>query len=379
MSPRDQDLMERYIYAVTRRLPRAQREEIADELWELIGDMLEADPAAGMEGVLLELGDPAEFAGRYASPDQCLIGPAYFENYKWLLKVVLLCATIPVSLLSLASGVIEHWTDGFYQAIVRGLTDGITNAVTAGLTGFGAVTLVFAAVERYERRGREGERRWTPADLREEPSSARFREARQPSAGKFSASPPSWDPSGLSPVPDKKARISRGDSIASIVFIVIFCALLVFIPNLFFLVISREGIDGNWLLSSEIDRIPIFNLDEWGRILPFFVLSLGIGLADEVIRLVRGCYCRTVMVSSILCGGVQLVLSVWILKFLPLFNPELPERLAEARETLGDAAWVAGWNGELVTSFLLALIVLITLLEMGTTVYKTLRYAPKAA
>ena len=26
MSPRDQDLMERYIYAVTRRLPRAQRE-----------------------------------------------------------------------------------------------------------------------------------------------------------------------------------------------------------------------------------------------------------------------------------------------------------------------------------------------------------------
>ena len=45
MSPRDQDLMERYIYAVTRRLPRAQREEIADELRELIGDMLEADPA----------------------------------------------------------------------------------------------------------------------------------------------------------------------------------------------------------------------------------------------------------------------------------------------------------------------------------------------
>ena len=140
MSPRDQDLMERYIYAVTRRLPRAQREEIADELRELIGDMLEADPAAGMEGVLLELGDPAEFAGRYASPDQCLIGPAYFENYKWLLKVVLLCATIPVFVLSLASGVIEHWTDGFYQAIVRGLTDGITNAVSAGLTGFGAVT-----------------------------------------------------------------------------------------------------------------------------------------------------------------------------------------------------------------------------------------------
>ena len=85
------------------------------------------------------------------------------------------------------------------------------------------------------------------------------------------------------------------------------------------------------------------------------------------------------MVSGIICGAVQISQSVWLLKFLPLFNPELPERLAEARETLGEAAWVAGWNGELVTSFLLALIVLITLLEMGTTVYKTLRYAPKAA
>ena len=371
MSPKDQDLMERYIYAVTRRLPRAQREEIADELRELIGDMLEANPGIGMEGVLLELGDPAEFAGRYASPDQCLIGPAYFENYKWLLKVVLLCATIPVFLLSWGSGVIEHWQDGFYQALVRGLAGGITNAVSAGLTGFGAVTLVFAAVERYERRSRDGKRRWTPADLKEEPY--------QPAAGKFSASPPNWNPSGLSPVPDQKARISRGDSIVSIVFIVIFCALLIFIPDLFFLVISREGIGGNWLLSSEVDRIPIFNLAEWGRILPFFVFSLGIGLVDEVIRLVRGCYCRTVMVSGIICGAVQIVLSVWILKCLPLFNPELPERLSEAREALGDAAWMVGWNGDLVTSFLLALIILITLLEVGTTVYKTVRYAPKTA
>ena len=85
------------------------------------------------------------------------------------------------------------------------------------------------------------------------------------------------------------------------------------------------------------------------------------------------------MVSGIICGAVQIALSVWLLKFLPLFNPELPERLAEARETLGEAAWVAGWNGELVTSFLLALIVLMSLLEMGTTVCKALRYGPKAA
>lgn len=366
MSPRKQDLMERYIYAVVRRLPRAMREETGNELRELIGDMLDADPEAGMEGVLRQLGDPAEFARRYSPPGQYLIGPEYFENYKWLLKIVLLCAAVPVFLVSAASGAAESWPDGYYQALARGITGGIIDAVSAALSGFGAVTLLFAAAERYERlTGKK--KSWTPADLKEKPAGP----------GKFSAAPPSWHPASLSPVPDKNARISRGDSIVSIVFIVIFCALLIFVPDLFFLVVSREGVEGNWMLADQTARIPLFNLAQWGRILPVFVLILGIGLADEILRLVKGCYCRAVLVSNILCAAAQIALSVWLLKFLPLFNPGLPEQLAEANAALGDAAWLPNWNTDIVTSGLLTFIILLTLLEVGTTVYKTARYAPK--
>ena len=89
MNPVEQEWMERYVYAVTRRLPKSQRQEVARELEELIGDMLEDGDT--MESVLARLGDPAEFAKKYQDGARYLIGPAYFENYVWLLRIVLIC------------------------------------------------------------------------------------------------------------------------------------------------------------------------------------------------------------------------------------------------------------------------------------------------
>ena len=39
VNQQEQELMERYIYQVVRRLPKNQRKEVARELQELIGDM----------------------------------------------------------------------------------------------------------------------------------------------------------------------------------------------------------------------------------------------------------------------------------------------------------------------------------------------------
>ena len=57
MTTQEQEWMDRYIYEVTRRLPRKQRQDVALELRELIGDMLEDD--SSMERVLTRLGSPA--------------------------------------------------------------------------------------------------------------------------------------------------------------------------------------------------------------------------------------------------------------------------------------------------------------------------------
>lgn len=53
MTTQEQEWMDRYIYEVTRRLPRKQRQDVALELRELIGDMLEDD--SSMERVLTRL------------------------------------------------------------------------------------------------------------------------------------------------------------------------------------------------------------------------------------------------------------------------------------------------------------------------------------
>ena len=39
MTPNEKDYMDRYIYQVIRRLPKAQREEVRMELEELLSDM----------------------------------------------------------------------------------------------------------------------------------------------------------------------------------------------------------------------------------------------------------------------------------------------------------------------------------------------------
>ena len=77
----DNDLIERYLYAITRRLPAAQRADVADELRTLISDMIDercggiAPAPKDVRVVLTELGTPSEMVRKYTdSEGKCLIG-----------------------------------------------------------------------------------------------------------------------------------------------------------------------------------------------------------------------------------------------------------------------------------------------------------------
>ena len=357
MTPNEQDYMNRYIYQVIRRLPKAQREEVRMELEELIGDMY-ADKGS-MEEVLTELRDPAEFAKQYQSEQKYLIGPEYFDTYFWFVKVVLICAAVPILVISLINAIGEmpavttqNAAPVIIRAIVDGLISGISDAALSCMSAFGAVTLTFAVMERkkiqVEMKKAE---KWSVKSLSEERN--------MPA--------PKWTPKSLEPVPDKKAMISRSDSILGIVFIVIFSVLLIFAPN-FFAAIFTEG--------ETITIVPIFNLDQWGIVLPVFVISLLIGLIDEILRLIVGVYCKLVMVSNILCGAIQIVLSAVVLKVLPIWNPNFIPELEQALGNHVDSGAMdfSSWNPNMVSNGLLGFIVVITLAEIGVTIYKTLRY-----
>ena len=220
------------------------------------------------------------------------------------------------------------------------------------ISAFGAVTLTFAIMEwkKIQIEMKKAEK-WSVESLSEERKTPSSR----------------WTPKILEPVPDKKAIISRGDSIVGIVFIVIFSVLLIFAPH-FFAAILTEG--------EAITTVPVFNLEQWGIVLPVFVISLLIGLIDEILRLIIGVYCKLVMISNILCGVIQIVLSVIVLKVLPIWNPNFVLEIEQALGANADSSanFFTYWNADMVSNGLLAFIVVITLFEIGVTIYKTLRY-----
>lgn len=364
MSEKDKDLMERYIYEVVRRLPKEQREDIAMELRELIGDMMEErcsdadDLSDGQDGadtsvmqqILESLGDPAEFAKKYRDEGSYLIGPEYYDNYIWILKIVMVTA-VAVAIFSAAiDGIMESGMTSaiFGMWIGEALGGGIGGAISA----FGSVTLIFALLERHK----------VKVDLSNARGSWKVKNLEE-----GMASPKVWTPLELPPVPDKRAMISRSDCVVSIVFILLFCGFLALTPELFGILRFEDG--------QLLDSVCIFNLEQWSLILPVFICSLLVGMVDEIVKLVHGYYCKTVMYCSIACGIVQMVLAVVLMKVLPLWNPSFEEQLRAL-----DWSFLEGkepmvyWDPITGSNLILMIIIFITLVEMGVTVYKTWKY-----
>ena len=340
MTEADRELMKRYIYQVTRRLAKDQREETARELEELITDMAEQK---GMEEALKELGDPAVFAQKYREEPGWVIGPEYAEDYRWLLKIVLAAVALSVVVSGVVQGALQRDGAGI-------LTEAVSSAVTGALSAVGAVTVLFMILERRKIR----------VDFRKE-----FRMAEGNGAERRK-----WVPMLLPPVPDSRAEIKRSDEAVNLIFEALLAGLMIFAPWLFGAYAFEDG--------TFIRTIPIFNLERWNIILPVLLISLAAGFADDVVRLVCGCYCRTVLIVCLVSGAVQAVFAWILLKGLPFFNPSFVQELRQEFDwqgTKGDLLTLYG-TGRLETIVLLVIWACI-LIETGVTVYKTVRYAEK--
>ena len=148
--PNDNDLIERYLYAITRHLPSAQRSDVAEELRTLISDMLDErcgslpPTAKDVRVVLTELGTPGEMVRKYTSGEgECLIGQPYYAQYLYVLKIVLACVAggmLVAGALSLATG-----AEG---SLLGGVLEGIGSLIGALLFAFAIVTLLFAFFSR---------------------------------------------------------------------------------------------------------------------------------------------------------------------------------------------------------------------------------------
>lgn len=136
------EMIERYIYDVTRRLPENERGEIKRELEASITDMLPDNPSRqDITAVLTKLGSPRILAEQYRQKPQYLISPAMFDNYISELKAV----TAIVAVVCGCIGVVLALSSG---SIVQVISSGIAMAFEGALQTALWITVGFVIAEK---------------------------------------------------------------------------------------------------------------------------------------------------------------------------------------------------------------------------------------
>lgn len=327
------ELIDRYIYDVVRRLPRGQRYDIEQELKALINDMVEAEGGnADIPAILNSLGKPGELANKYRDGKKYLIGPELYDTYSLLVKIIFCCTLFGVVVSIIVSWVTDPGQGGYFKQVLAS----IASIGASLLAAFGGVTLVFAVMEHKK----------IKIDL---------------------AFDKDWSLQMLPPVPSKKAIIKRSDTVVGIVFSLIFACLLLIAPRMF----------GAWVeVGGTMQTIPIFNMEVWNEILPVFLLSIGCTLIDEIVKLVVGRYGTAVAFTNVITGVLSIICSFILLKVLPLWNPSFLTELLNIHtiRVPFENLWGRLFENGVLSDFLLVIVVIATCLEMGVTIYKSTRY-----
>lgn len=340
------ELIERYLYDVVRRLPEKQREDIKEELKTLIEDML-LEKTAGeiprddnIREVLTKLGEPRKLASKYRGEDEHLIGGAYYHQYLSLLKIIVPCVAFGLIVAQIVSSIVHAFSSDTVGNYLGNELGNILSIPFALIQVVGIITIIFAILER----------RQVNVILSES----------------------QWSIEKLPMIPVKKAIIKKSDCIVSIVFSIIAAILFTYAPQLMGVWLPYEG---------DVISIPVFNLEIWTVIIPFVLISFTLDIIQEVVKLTIGIYNKYVLLTTIITEvlglGIWLILfrvfNIWNIDFIPQLEKVLDSSLRDEIDTL------LVLNSTQMTNIALGLIVIGSFIEIGVTAYRTYQYNIKAS
>ncbi|MCT1398922.1 hypothetical protein M4D81_07835 [Paenibacillus sp. p3-SID867] len=281
------DLINRYIYAVTQKLPESQRADIEKELHGLIEDMLE-DRGAGVgiastediEQVLLELGPPGDMAARYRGRERYLIGPGLIDSYWSVLRIVLYSVVIALG--------IAYMVDFFTSSdpTAEKLLEYFISLLSVAIHGFAWVTVIFAYIE--------------------------YRGARQ-------VSKEAWKPSDLPVIPEPAVRIKPIEPVLGILFSVLFFVLFTFSLNL----IGVHRFDENSI------AIPVFEQAAFAKYLPLIWLLTAFSIFNEARKLITRKWTPQLAVMHVIFNVASVIVAVILFSDMAIWNPTFMEQLAQ--------------------------------------------------
>jgi hypothetical protein len=245
------EITDRYIYAVTKRLPQKQRDDIEKELRSLIEDMAnercnnKPPQKSDIESVLNELGNPAKLASKYRDDKNYLIGPEHFDTYFLILKIVMAAVVLGAGL----GKAIELFVNSPVN-IVQGIAELITAIISGAFQGFTWVTVIFAVNERFAY--------YKLTDLKKN----------------------EWSISDLPEIPKKEELIKPVDIIVSIIFTVFFIVIFNFSSQF----IGFYNFESGKLVSI----IPIFSEQVLKSFMPLILTLFCLSILKECIKLIIG-------------------------------------------------------------------------------------------
>lgn len=162
------NLIERYVYDVTKRLPEAQRSEVSMELKANIEDMLAEDHSEeNIKKVLIELGNPRILATNYRQKPRYLISPEWMDDYLQTLKIVIVVFASITLVFSLIENIMNPESENIIGIIFEVFFSVIGEIIQSAFSAFAIVTLIFAGISTSQRNDKCMQ--WNPDKLPELP------------------------------------------------------------------------------------------------------------------------------------------------------------------------------------------------------------------
>ncbi|MBW7477341.1 hypothetical protein K0T92_21715 [Paenibacillus oenotherae] len=330
------DLIKRYIYAVTHKLPEKQRADIEQELHGLIEDMLEHRTGGGavtekeVEEVLLELGSPQEMAEKYLGQRRYLIGPKLFDLYWMVVRIVVFSIVLALGIGLIIELFLEPVQGGQF------IIESIASLISAAVQGFAWVTVVFAVME--------------------------YRGVKAPDIGLGAKN--EWRPSQLAPIPNPKTTIKRSEPIASIIVNLLVILWLTSSIHYFGIIYFNE--DGGTVI------IPFFNEAVFRAYYPLIWVTIAISILKDSIKLVAGRWTTKLAAFHLLFNLASVVIAAIIFMDPAVWNAEfLSELLASGMVSAGSEGYETAsiiWNN--TADNFIYIVAVIAIIDSIAVIYK---------
>lgn len=277
-----QDLLDRYVYAVSRQLPARQRADVGAELRALLDEELGAQPAPDLDAakaLLVRFGAPDEVAARYAPP--ALVVEARDTRMFWQVNGIIalvIGAVAFVGALTSPELVNDPRASGvFYTMLLERL-----------LVIIGVTTLIFWAIGAMRRRNTVAQ---------------------------------TWKPASLPPVRDPD-HVNRVGTWASVAYFIVGTLTLVF-PTQILSVFWGGQMPEPARAALAYD--PQFYTERGPAMLVFLIA----GIAVLALAALHGRYTRNLRIAQIVVNVASAGVMIWLLQAGPIFIAEPADQMVK--------------------------------------------------